>query len=181
MALAYTQVVDKRSCVGNTLSTMNMNITALDAALSALSAATITRINYLSASINALSSNVNFLSSNIVTLNTTVQSNSACWTSACNDFTFRSALTTVSTNLYELGPASFNFISCSAESLTALLPLAVNYYSKQFTVKKIDNTTNILHLSSTPSNTIDGLTSRDLPNPNDAVTFISDGSVWWII
>lgn len=75
MALAYTRLINQKSCIGNTLSTLNMNTTALDLAVSALSAATINRINFLSSGVSFLSSGVSFLSSGVSFLSSYAETN----------------------------------------------------------------------------------------------------------
>lgn len=57
MTFSYIyNVVNPYWCVGNSLSTINMNFTALDVALSALSAYTVASVNFLSSTMIAVSS-----------------------------------------------------------------------------------------------------------------------------
>lgn len=75
MPFSYiTDTIDKTKCIGNALSTININFTALDVALSSLSAYTVASVNFLSATIQSVSAT---LDNRIQFLSATVDSVSA--------------------------------------------------------------------------------------------------------
>ncbi len=66
--------IDRNMCIGNALSTINANFTALDVSLSSLSAYTVASINYLSATMESVSA---ILDNRIQFLSATMESVSA--------------------------------------------------------------------------------------------------------
>jgi hypothetical protein len=68
MAFAYiVNTIDPNWCIGNSLSTINLDFVNLDTALSGLSAYTRSSVSYLSAAITSLSSTVQAVSANLQT------------------------------------------------------------------------------------------------------------------
>jgi hypothetical protein len=71
-------LVDKSTCIGNTLSTFNINFSALDTNLYNLSAYTVSSVNYLSATMVSVSSTlttrVNYLSTTMESVSSTLDS-----------------------------------------------------------------------------------------------------------
>lgn len=61
----FNNLPERTECIGNSLSTINIDLVALATNLSALSAYTVESINYLSAGVDYLSSGVSFLSSGV--------------------------------------------------------------------------------------------------------------------
>lgn len=64
---------------------------------------------------------------------------------------------------------------------TITLPTAVGNTGKQFTIKKVDATTNIATVTTTSSQTIDGESYYTLNDPYEGMKFISDGANWSIV
>ena len=79
--------------------------------------------------------------------------------------------------------AADRFITADASSgaITLTLPLAASCPGKQYVVKKVDTSTNIVTLTTTSSQTIDGSASQLLVFPNQRISVISDGSNWWVV
>ena len=78
MTFSYiSNTIDPTWCIGNSLSTINYNFTALDVALSALSAYTHTSVDFLSTTMIAVSSNlqtqINYLSTSLVSTSAFIQ------------------------------------------------------------------------------------------------------------
>lgn len=61
----FNTLPDRTECIGNSLSTINIDLVALATNLSGLSAYTVESVNYLSAGVDYLSSGVSFLSSGV--------------------------------------------------------------------------------------------------------------------
>ena len=70
--------VDKSTCIGNSLSTINIGFSSLDNSLQGLSAWTVSSVNFLSATMISVSatlqSEINFLSSTMISVSSTLQS-----------------------------------------------------------------------------------------------------------
>lgn len=188
MPLYYlSRTVSPTECVGNSLSTINVGFSALDTNLYNLSSYAVASVNFLSADsifqqteINFLSATSNSVSAALQTLITTVSSTSASWTSAYNNLIFEKSIRTVTSNSYTFSDTSIILFDCTAASITASLPPALNN-NKQYTAKKIDGSVNMVTLSTNPLNLIDGVTSRDISAQYASVTFISNSAGWWII
>lgn len=77
MPTYFPNIIDGNSCIGNTLSTLNIALTSLDTNLHNLSTYAVNSINYLSASISSLSAlvktEINFLSATIQSVSATLQ------------------------------------------------------------------------------------------------------------
>lgn len=70
----------------------------------------------------------------------------------------------------------------TAAGFTVTLPLAANYQYKKFCIKKIDASVNVVTVSRSGSDTIDGATSVAVSGQYDSVVFISDGvSKWHVV
>jgi len=69
----------------------------------------------------------------------------------------------------------------SAGPLTATLPDPTLTAGRVFTVKKIDATVNTVTISPFAAETIDGMASAATSSPNESISFLSDGTDWWVI
>ena len=69
----------------------------------------------------------------------------------------------------------------SLSGFTLTLPTAIGIQGSSFTIKKIDSSSNIITINTTTSQTIDGDTSITIDIQYTSVTFISNGSNWYII
>lgn len=69
----------------------------------------------------------------------------------------------------------------TSAGFTVTLPLAADNASRLITVKKVSTDSNQLTVTHSGSDTIDGASSQIIVEPYTAVTFISDGTSWWII
>ncbi len=64
-------------------------------------------------------------------------------------------------------------------AFTLTLPTAVGHSGNGFTIKKIDNTANVVHIATTGGQTIDTVASpHDLTSPQVSIDLLSDGSNW---
>lgn len=72
-------------------------------------------------------------------------------------------------------------ITCDASggAFTITLPAASGNTGVTFMIKKTDSSVNTVSVSS--SDTIDGLTSQSIATQYQAITVVSNGTVWWII
>lgn len=102
--------VSKTTCIGNSLSTINIGFTALDNNLQQLSAWTVSSINFLSATMISVSSTlqneINFLSSTMISVSSTLQSEVNY---------LSSTMVSVSSNLQ----GQVNYLSASVNYLSA--------------------------------------------------------------
>ncbi len=69
----------------------------------------------------------------------------------------------------------------TAAGFTITLPTAVGIAGQKFTIKKIDAGANLLTVATTSSQTIDGLASKVIGTPQQALDFVSDGANWLLI
>jgi hypothetical protein len=67
----------------------------------------------------------------------------------------------------------------SVASITVTLPNAADWEKKFYTIKKIDDTPNLVTLQAVSGQKIDGDTSFILSGQNNQITIISDGSNWY--
>lgn len=65
-------------------------------------------------------------------------------------------------------------------SLTFTLPSAVGIVGREYTIKKIDSSTNAVNLVATSSQTVDGVTQTSLSNQWDFIKVVSSGSGWMV-
>lgn len=93
----------------------------------------------------------------------------------------------LSTKLYQAASAyvisvddSIITADATSEAFTVTLPSAVGIAGREYTVKKIDNSSNIVTIGTTSSQTIDGRTSLALMGQWDCGVVVSDGSNWII-
>lgn len=188
MALAYTRQISKTTCIGNTLSTINLNFSALDVSIVTLSSVFNTKINYLS-------SGVDVVSAYAVDLNNTVNANSAHWNEGYNAvypnsanwnqgfnfYAFSTSVNRVSADTettFALANTAVTLFDCGSFPTTALIPVSLNP-KLTFTIKKIDASTNALVLSSNLP--VDGVPSHALTAQYASLTFTTDGIAWWLI
>lgn len=79
MLFYIPNLVDKTTCIGNSLSTFNWSFTALDSNLYTLSTYTVNSVNFLSSTVISVSSTlnnrVNFLSATMVSVSSTLANN----------------------------------------------------------------------------------------------------------
>lgn len=77
MTVYFTNIIDGNTCIGNSLSTLNIALTSLDSNLSALSAYTLNSVHFLSSTIQSVSANlqteINFLSTSMQTVSGSLQ------------------------------------------------------------------------------------------------------------
>lgn len=74
------------------------------------------------------------------------------------------------------------FVKADATSaaFTITLPSASSVAGKEFVLKKVDTTANLVTIDGAGSETIDGLTTRTLFTQNDVIHIVSDGANWVI-
>ena len=176
----FDKIIDRNECIGNSVSSINIALTALDNRLSALSTYTVASVNYLSAVSDFQQVEINFLSG---ALDTAVKPFSANWNDNYSAYIFNNSVSSVSSNPVVLSgcPVGVLLFDCSSFAITAILPPASLYSHKQYITKKIDSTTNKLILSTYPSNLIDGVTSMSLSTQFDKLTFINSSNGWWVV
>jgi hypothetical protein len=71
--------------------------------------------------------------------------------------------------------------SASSGAFKLTLPSSANVFGQQYTIKKIDSTTNAITVAPVSSQKIDGAASRTLSAEYDYLTIIADGANWQII
>jgi hypothetical protein len=69
----------------------------------------------------------------------------------------------------------------SSGAITITLPTAVGIAGRVYVVKKIDNSSNVVTVAASGSETIDGATTYTLSSQWKYVTIISNGSNWLVI
>jgi hypothetical protein len=74
-------------------------------------------------------------------------------------------------------------ILCNAATagFAVTLPLASTLTGRQFNIKKIDATTNVVTVTPTAPNTVDGSATAPITIPNISITVQSDGSNWYVL
>lgn len=72
----------------------------------------------------------------------------------------------------------YNFVDASSGPQTVTLP-AASESSARISVKKTDSSGNAVTVVPSGSDTIDGATSKSLPNQYDSVEVVSDGESAW--
>lgn len=90
------------------------------------------------------------------------------------------ATTTITTN-YNLGNESVIFADASVGNLTITLPDVSAYEGFLFRIKKIDSTNNLVIVSGSLGNTIDGTMAKIIDAQYDAVSILSSGQEWFIV
>ena len=78
---------------------------------------------------------------------------------------------------------SDSVILCNASSgaFTVTLPTAASVLGKLYTIKKIDTSANVVTVTTTSSQTIDGAITNIVATPYESVTVVSDNSNWSIV
>lgn len=71
--------------------------------------------------------------------------------------------------------------NASTGNITITLPTAVGATGKTYIVKKIDSSANVVIVATTSSQTIDGVTTRNVVSQYDSVQVQTDGANWFII
>ena len=66
----------------------------------------------------------------------------------------------------------------SSGAFTITLPTASGIDGRQYTIKKIDDSTNIVTVKADGTDTIDGLNSQSLANQYESMTLVADGTNW---
>lgn len=69
----------------------------------------------------------------------------------------------------------------SSSSMTITLPPALDFEGREFTIKKIDSSSNNVTLDGSGTERVEGSSTYDITGQYDSVTVISDGNEWWII
>lgn len=72
-------------------------------------------------------------------------------------------------------------VDASGGPITLTLPKAVFSPSREFDIKKIDNTGNVVTIDPDGSETIDGNANTTLPNENDTARTYCTGTEWFIL
>jgi len=86
------------------------------------------------------------------------------------------------TSNYSIGDESVIFGDASSGKITFTLPNANNLLSGTMKrIKKIDNTNNLLVLSGTTGQNIDGVQAKEFSIPYTSLTLITSGSNWFIL
>lgn len=135
MPYAYIPaIINEDWCLGNSLSTINMDFTALDFALSSLSAYTVRSINFLSATMIAVSASLytmintasGYLQTEINYLSSTMQSTSAFLQTEINYLSAQSPINYFAQRtIYQLPDGVINW-NVSATGLNAKVILSAN-------------------------------------------------------
>ena len=82
---------------------------------------------------------------------------------------------------YTAGDDYIIYANASAGAITISLPPAADNIGVVYTIKKVDNSLNVVTIDPNGSETIDGGLTYTISNPNEAITIQSDGSNWSII
>lgn len=70
---------------------------------------------------------------------------------------------------------------CTSNAITINLPAAADWTGVEYSIKKIDSTSNTVTVDGSGSETIDGATTQDIIFQYDAMRITSDGTQWWIL
>jgi hypothetical protein len=73
------------------------------------------------------------------------------------------------------------FADCTSGNVTITLPTASSVSGYRFIVKRTDSSTNSVSVARSSSDTIDGATSHNLGAQYTTMSFVSDGSNWYIV
>lgn len=73
------------------------------------------------------------------------------------------------------------FVNANAGAVTITLPAAANYKGKYYSIKKTDASANVVTITCSGSDTIDGFASQYLFMPYEHLCVMSDGTVWQVV
>jgi len=79
------------------------------------------------------------------------------------------------------GEKSIIYADATSGALTVTLPLVASSEDIVYHIKKIDVSANAVTVDGNGSETIDGATTKSLPNQYDSIIVQCNGSVWYII
>lgn len=82
---------------------------------------------------------------------------------------------------YTAANESVILVDASSGSVTINLPAASGLSGREYTIKKIDSSTNIVTVDANGGETIDGILTKLLYTENESVTIICDGTNWEIL
>ena len=83
------------------------------------------------------------------------------------------------TTISSTDPYTTFFVSCPSGNVLLVIPNAENIKGVPYTFKKTDNV-NVVNIQPVESQTIDGNLTYTLTNQYDSITFVSDGSTFYI-
>jgi hypothetical protein len=87
---------------------------------------------------------------------------------------------TVTTN-YTLTDSDYMvLVDASISAVVITVPPAISALRRDYVVKKIDSSNNVVQLTTVLPSTIDGATTRIISSQYNAVKIKSNGSAWWI-
>ena len=103
------------------------------------------------------------------------------WVLILNEKSFYSVLPVKNVNSDDTVDKNYSVYICDATSnnITITLPSASEYTGYYFTIKRVDNSANLVNITSTDN--IDGQSGVLLTGQYDYITVISDGTTWHII
>ncbi|MGZ3774153.1 MAG: beta strand repeat-containing protein, partial [Pseudobdellovibrionaceae bacterium] len=90
----------------------------------------------------------------------------------------QTALTSKSANYTITSSDSVVIGNASGGAITITLPSAASIAGRQYTIKKVDSSSNAVIVATTSSQTIDGITTANLVSQYQLLTVISDGTNW---
>lgn len=91
-------------------------------------------------------------------------------------------ITTTASSMYTLTRLdSVLLVDATSGAATVAVPAAADYTDRQWIVKKIDASANVVTLDATGANTIDGAGTYPLASQWDSVTIASNGTAWFVV
>lgn len=94
--------------------------------------------------------------------------------------TNNSSITTLTTNT-TIGNHGVVLCDATSAAFTVTLPAISGISGRQYTIKKIDSSTNAITIDGNASETIDGTTTKVIALQYDSITIICDSTGWYII
>jgi hypothetical protein len=89
---------------------------------------------------------------------------------------------TISSTTYAATEAdSVLLVNAASDNIAISLPQASTVLGKRFDIKKIDSSAHTVTITTYGAETIDGSTTQLLANQYTSLTFVTDGSNWYII
>ena len=94
---------------------------------------------------------------------------------------FSRPVTTKTSNYTLTTTDYFVLVNATSGAVTITLPTAAGISGREFVIKKIDSSSNVVTVDGGGAETIDGTTTFDLEYQDESINIISNNTNWYII
>jgi hypothetical protein len=94
---------------------------------------------------------------------------------------FAAKVTSINTDTTADATTTVYVADASGGVVTVTLPLAANNPDRQYSIKKTDSSGNVVNVTASGADLIDGLATQAVSFQYESITVASDGTNWWII